>query len=63
MLKSNDYKLFRVDADGNPGLREQFDIGSYPTIKWFKKGKFMGDYDNARDAETIQSIFYFKAQS
>jgi thioredoxin-like negative regulator of GroEL len=53
-MKNNGLNLYRVDAESNKALADRFDINSYPTIKWFKKGKFAGSYDYAREAEAIQ---------
>ena len=60
-MKNNGLNLYRVDAESNKALADRFDINSYPTIKWFKKGKFAGSYDYAREAEAIQQHFYYKS--
>ena len=55
------YNLYRVDAIENTKLAEKFNVNSFPTISWFKKGKYMGAYDHDRSAEHIEQHFEFKS--
>ena len=45
--------LVAVDCGSSGDLCGKFDIRGYPTIKHFKKGKFVSDYNKERTAEAI----------
>ena len=41
-----------VDADGEQGLAERFEIADLPTIKWFHEGNLDGeDYNGGRSKQ------------
>lgn len=40
----------------NDDLCSQNDINAYPTIKYFKFGKFISEYDGPRNADGFQSF-------
>lgn len=54
------FNLYRVDAEANPDLAKRFEISSYPSIKWFKKGRFAGNYLHMREASAIVPWFEMK---
>ncbi|KAF7266973.1 hypothetical protein GWI33_019754 [Rhynchophorus ferrugineus] len=43
-----------VDCTENPELAEEYGIQGFPTIKLFKNGKFVTDYDGKRTIEDIK---------
>ncbi|KIY97413.1 prolyl 4-hydroxylase, beta polypeptide [Monoraphidium neglectum] len=44
---------FKVDATVETDLGQQFNVGGYPTIKWFVDGQEAQDYNGPRDADGI----------
>jgi protein disulfide-isomerase A1 len=53
-LKGSPMKLAKVDATENRELAEKYGIRGFPTIKYFKEGKFMSDYSGGRkDVEIV----------
>ena len=50
----SDIKLAKVDADENDELRKKYEIGGYPTLKYFRSGQVIG-YKGGRTQEGIVS--------
>lgn len=46
-------KLARLDADKNRDIAERYGIKGFPTLKIFKGGKLVQDYEGARTAQAI----------
>lgn len=44
-----------VDATVHRKLSERFDIGGFPTIKYFENGVFKSDYNGKRNTDEIYS--------
>lgn len=53
--------LAAVDCGANSSICKKYNIEGYPTIKFFKNGKFFRDYTNERTADAI--IQFLKSNS
>jgi thioredoxin-like negative regulator of GroEL len=53
--------LAHVDCGSASTLCSKFQVSGYPSIKYFKNGKFVSDYNKERTTEAI--IEYFKSNS
>jgi len=51
-LKAEGLAIAQVDATANHGLSQRFNIGGFPTLKFFKSGK-PTDYEGGRDKDAI----------
>jgi len=62
-LKKSNIQIAKVDADNevNKPLASRFGIRGFPTLKLFRNGKVVGDYQGERTADAI--ISYMKKQS
>jgi hypothetical protein len=60
---TNQTKLFQVDCEKNLQLREEFNIFSYPTLKLFKFGKYLMDFNGERTSENIKKWLESKVLS
>lgn len=49
-LKEEGIRIAKVDATVEEETAKRFDISGYPTIKLFKKGQMIEDYNGARAA-------------
>lgn len=56
MKDDNGAVIAAVDATIHRKLSERFDIGGFPTIKYFENGIFKSDYDGKRGADDIYSF-------
>jgi thioredoxin-like negative regulator of GroEL len=45
--------LAAVDATAQQGLQREHGVRGFPTLKLFRKGKFVADYDRARKADDL----------
>merc|ERR1719427_86991 len=48
-----DGKLVAVDCDANKALAKRYEVGGYPTIKYFRKGRDFLKYTGARDKDSF----------
>lgn len=53
--------LAAIDCGTASELCRKFNIEGYPTIKYFKNGKFVSDYNKERSTEAI--LEYLKSNS
>jgi len=62
-LKESNIQIAKVDADNevNKPLASRFGIRGFPTLKLFRKGKVVSDYQGERSADAIVS--FMKKQS
>nr|CAD7573083.1 unnamed protein product [Timema californicum] len=45
-----------LNSESNPNVTDLYKIQSFPTLKFFDKGKFVQDYRDARTSEAIISF-------
>lgn len=55
--------LAAVDCTKEKSLAKKFDIGGYPTIKYFRKGEFSTEYRKARTKEDIIDFLLIQEDS
>ncbi|XP_066993332.1 protein disulfide-isomerase A5 [Anabrus simplex] len=52
-------RLVAVDVQTNPGLQERFGISAFPTLKYFRNGQFIADYNGSRVVESLKEFMKF----
>ncbi|XP_072385588.1 protein disulfide-isomerase A5-like [Diabrotica undecimpunctata] len=50
------YCLAMIDCAENPSIAEEYHISGFPTLKLFKNGKFVADYNGKRTADDLKSF-------
>ena len=52
-LRKDDIQLISVDCTENSDTCQKFSVNGYPTLKTFKNGKSVKDYEGGRDEQSI----------
>lgn len=55
-----DVWLAAVDATTQPGLQKDYEVRGFPTIKLFRRGKFVEDYKKPRKTDDL--VAFMSAQ-
>mmetsp|Transcript_4790 Transcript_4790/g.11653 ORF Transcript_4790/g.11653 Transcript_4790/m.11653 type:complete len:148 (+) Transcript_4790:130-573(+) len=58
-----DVAIAKVDADGEKDLASKFGISGFPTLKIFKDGEFLEDYNGDREWKSMAAAMRLRSKS
>lgn len=54
--EGHDCQVAMFDCSENPEMTEKFEISGFPTVKLFKKGKYIKDYNGKRTKDDLMTF-------
>lgn len=55
--EENQIKFFKINTDENPGVSENFNVMSIPTVLFFENGKLINRQTGLKTKEELKKVF------